>query len=441
MSQELLAVIMLALLCVTILIGFPTAFTLMALGIIFGFMGFQFIVFDLLVQRAFFVMRNDVLIAVPVFLFMGYIIERAGILDRLFHSVQLLMGPLPGSLAVATLITGSLFATATGIVGASVTLLGLLALPAMLRRGYDVSFGSGVVVAAGTLGILIPPSVLLILYGFVAGVSVPRLYAAAFIPGFGLAFMYLVYIMFRALRNPAIAPPLPKEERNVPLGRMLLMLLTGLVPITVLILAVLGAIFFGIATPTEAASLGALMGLVLAAFHRRLNFTMVKESAYLTIRATAVVGWLILGSSLFAAVFARLGGATLISNFLLGIGLDALGFLIVVQILIFILGWPLEWTEITLIFMPLFLPLLALYKIDLVLFGVLAALNLQTAFLSPPVAMSAYYLKNVAPRHVTLNQIFKGMYPYIGIQVTSMFLLYAFPDLALGLPRLIYGGE
>ena len=441
MSQELLSVIMLVLLVMAIMIGFPTAFTLMALGVIFGFLGFGFIVFDLLVQRVFFVMRNDVLIAVPVFLFMGYVIERAGILDRLFYSVQLLMGPLPGSLAVATLVTGSLFATATGIVGASVTLLGLLALPAMIRRGYNVSYGSGVVVAAGTLGILIPPSVLLILYGFVAGVSVPRLYAAAFLPGFMLAFMYLIYIMARAIKDPSIGPPLPKEERNVSLPRMLYMLLTGLVPIAVLILSVLGAIFFGIATPTEAASIGALAGLVLAAFHRRLSFTMLKESAYLTIRASAVVGWLIVGSSLFAAVFARMGGATMIGNFLLGIGLDQLGFLIVVQLLIFVLGWPLEWTEITLIFMPLFLPLLSEYKVDLVFFGVLAALNLQTAFLSPPVAMSAYYLKNVAPKHVTLNQIFRGMYPYMAIQVFAMVLLYLFPDLALGLPRLIYDAQ
>ncbi len=438
MSPELLAVAMLLLLCATIMIGFPTAFTLMALAITFGFIGFQFIVFDLVVQRAFFVMRNDVLIAVPVFLFMGYIIERAGILDRLFESIQYLMGPLPGSLAIATLLTGTLFATATGIVGASVTLLGLLALPAMLRRKYDVSFAAGVVTASGTLGILIPPSVLLILYGFVAGVSVPRLYAAAFIPGFTLAGIYMIYILVRAWRNPTLGPPLPKEERNVPVGRIVWMIVTGMLPILLLIGSVLGAIFFGVATPTEAASLGALAGLVLAAFHRRLNFQMVKESVFLTIRASAVVGWLIVGSSLFAAVFARLGGSKLIGDFVLGLGLNEFFFFWTVQLVIFLLGWPLEWTEITLIFMPLFLPLLDIYEVDLVFFGIMAALNQQTSFLSPPVAMSAYYLKNVAPRHVTLNQIFKGMYPYMALQVTAMAVLYAFPQLATWLPSLIY---
>jgi tripartite ATP-independent transporter DctM subunit len=323
-------------------------------------------------------------------------------------------------------------------VGASVTLLGLLALPAMMRRGYNVSYASGVVVAAGTLGILIPPSVLLILYGFVAGVSVPRLYAAAFIPGFMLAGLYLAYVMARAVRNPKLGPALSKEDRNISLPRMLYLLGTGLVPIATLILSVLGAIFFGIATPTEAASMGALGGIVLAAFHRKLSFSMLRETAFLTIRAAAVVGWLILGSSLFAAVFARLGGARLIADFLIGIGLEQIGFIILVQILIFFLGWPLEWTEITLIFMPLFLPLLDAYKVDLVWFGVLAAVNMQTAFLSPPVAMSAYYLKNVAPKAVTLNQIFNGMYPYMAIQIVALLLLDLFPELALALPRIIY---
>jgi tripartite ATP-independent transporter DctM subunit len=308
----------------------------------------------------------------------------------------------------------------------------------MMRRGYHPSYASGVVVAAGTLGILIPPSVLLILYGFVAGISVPRLYAAAFVPGFTLAGLYVVYLLFRALRNPKIGPALPKAERNVSAGRILFLLLTGLVPIIVLILSVLGVIFFGIATPTEGASMGAMGGLVLAAANRKLSLTMLRETAYLTIRSAAVVGWLILGSSVFAAVFARLGGAQLIANFLLGIGLDQVAFVILVQILIFFLGWPLEWTEITLIFMPLFLPLLEAYKVDLVWFGVLAAVNMQTAFLSPPVAMSAYYLKNVAPKNVTLNQIFNGMYPYMGVQIAAMVLLYVFPDMALGLPRLIY---
>ncbi len=441
MSPEALGIAMLALMVVAILIGFPTAFTLMALGVTFGFLGIGFVVFDLVVQRTFFVMQNDVLVSIPLFLFMGYLVERAGIVDKLFRSVQLLMGGLPGALAIATLLTGALFATATGIVGASVTLLGLLALPAMMRRGYNVSFGSGVIVAAGTLGILIPPSVLLILYGFIAGVSVPRLYAAAFIPGLILVGFYLVYIIFRAWRNPSIAPPLPIEERTVPMGLIIKMLITGLLPILTLILFVLGAIFFGIATPTEAAALGSLGGLLLAAGHRRLTLSMLRESVFLTLRASAMVGWLLVGSSIFAAVFARLGGAAVVGEFLEGLGLNTIQFVILVQIVIFLLGWPLEWTEITIIFLPLFLPLLQANGVDLVWFGVLAALNMQTAFLSPPVAMSAYYLMNVAPKGILLNQIFKGMYPYIFLQILAMVLLYVFPGLATWLPNLIYGAR
>jgi len=435
----MLAVLMLALLCVTILIGFPTAFTLMALGITFGFIGFQWLVFDLMVQRTFFVMRNDVLPAIPLFLFMGYVIERSGTLDRLFRSIQYATGPLPGSLALATILTGTIFATATGIVGASVTLLGLLALPAMLRAGYQVQFAAGAVSAAGTLGILIPPSVLLILYGFVAGVSVPRLYAGAFLPGLMLASLYVSYVLVRSAITPSIGPPLPKEERNVPIGQVVLMVLTGLVPISLIILAVLSSIFFGVATPTEAAALGALAAIVLAASYRRLNWVMFKESVFLTARASAMVGWLLVGSSLFAAVFARLGGSAFISDWVVSLGLEPWQFFWLAQLIIFLLGWPLEWTEITIIFMPIFLPLLDKFGIDPLFFGIMAAMNQQTSFLSPPVAMSAFYLKSVAPKWVTLNQIFQGMYPFMAIQVLAMGVLWIFPQLATALPEIVYG--
>lgn len=438
MSPEALGLVMLGLMVIAILIGFPTAFTLMSLGVVFGFLGFGWVVFDLVVQRTFFLMQNDVLVAIPLFLFMGYVVERAGVLEGLFHSVELLMGRLPGAIAIATLVTGTLFATATGIVGASVTLLGLLALPAMMQRRYNTSFATGVIVAAGTLGILIPPSVLLILYGFVAGVSVPRLYAAAFIPGFTLALLYFLYIMIRAFRDPTLAPA-QKEVRHIPRLEMLGMVSRGLLPILTLIVFVLGAVFFGFATPSEGAALGALGGFILAAAHRRLNFTMVRESVFLTVRAAAMVGWLLVGSSIFAAVFARLGSAQLLGDFLVSLGLSDLAFVILVQAVIFLLGWPLEWTEIVIIFLPLFLPVVILYEIDLVWFGVLSAVNMQTAFLSPPVAMSAYYLKNVAPKAVTLNTIFKGMYPFIGVQLIALVLLYAFPQMALWLPTLIYG--
>jgi tripartite ATP-independent transporter DctM subunit len=439
---------MLAIMVVSIMVGFPTAFTLMSLGVTFGFLGMGGLVFQLVVLRTFFVMQNDVLVAIPLFLFMGYIIERAGILDELFHAVQLMFGWLPGSLAVATLLTGTIFATATGIVGASVTLLGLLAFPAMLRSGYAKTFSAGVVTASGTLGILIPPSVLLILYGFVAGVSVPRLYAGAFLPGFMLSALYFGYVIARAKFQPGVAPQIPKEMREkVTAAEMLILIFRGFVPIVSLILFVLGSIFFGLATPSEGAALGALGGLILAAAHGRLTFGMVRESVFLTVRTSAMVGWLLVGSSIFAAVFARLGSAQIIGDFVLGLNLSPEAFFWVAQFLIFLLGWPLEWTEITIIFMPLFLPLLNAYHVrfpdsiatDPFFFGIMGALNQQTSFLSPPVAMSAYYLKGVAGRSISLNEIFNGMYPFLAIQIVSMIVLWFVPAIAYLAPDLVYG--
>src|SRR5438093_5392283 len=448
MSPEVLGLIMLGLLVITIMIGFPTAWTLMALGITFGFIGIGWVIFDLVVQRTFFVMQNDVVVAIPLFLFMGYIVERAGILDELFHAVQVMFGWMPGSLAIATLATGTIFATATGIVGASVTLLGLLAFPAMMKAGYNRQYAAGAVTASGTLGILIPPSVLLILYGFVAGVSVPRLYAGAFIPGFTLAGLYFAYLVLRARFQPALAPMLPREMRElVTPAQMLALIFRGFVPIITLILFVLGAIFFGFATPSEGAALGALGGLILAAAHKRLSFGMVRESVFLTVRTAAMVGWLLVGSSIFAAVFARLGGAQIIGDTILGLHLSPEVFFWVVQLIIFVLGWPLEWTEITIIFMPLFLPLLATYHqrypdsiaTDAFFFGIMAALNQQTSFLSPPVAMSAYYLRGVASKMITLNEIFSGMYPFLAIPVVAMGVLWLVPWLAFGPATAIFG--
>jgi len=439
---------MLLLLVVAIMIGFPTAFTMMSLGITFGFLGIGFVVFDLVVQRTFFVMQNDVLVAIPLFLFMGYLVERAGILDELFHAVQVMFGWMPGSLAVATLATGTIFATATGIVGASVTLLGLLAFPAMMRAGYNRQYAAGTITASGTLGILIPPSVLLILYGFVAGVSVPRLYAGAFLPGFMLAGLYFGFLVLWAIFRPAVAPMIPKAERErVTAAEMLALVLRGFLPIVGLILAVLLAIFFGFATPSEGAALGALGAIVLAIGHRKLNLGMMRESVFLTVRTSAMVGWLLVGSSIFAAVFARLGGAAVIGDFVDSLNLGPEQFFWVAQAVIFLLGWPLEWTEITIIFLPLFLPLLAgfndrfpdNYATDPFFFGIMIALNQQTSFLSPPVAMSAYYLKGVVGEGVTLNEIFQGMYPFMGIQVLAMAVLWFFPQLAYFLPELVYG--
>ncbi|MGH2452064.1 MAG: TRAP transporter large permease [Candidatus Limnocylindria bacterium] len=440
MSNEALGMLMLALLVVSVLIGFPTAFTLMALGMIFGFIAFDFLVFDLIVLKSFQVMTNDVLIAIPVFLFMGYVVERAGLLDNLFKGVLLATGPLRGSLAIATLITGTIFAIATGIVGASVALLGVLALPPMLRQRYNVSFASGVITASGTLGILIPPSILLILYGYVAGVGVPRLYAAAFFPGLMLAGLYFAYVLGRAYIQKDLAPALPKEERDYPITTILWLLLTGMVPIAALITAVLVSILVGFATPTEAASFGAFGGLVMAAAYRRLSLAMLKESVFLTIRTSAMVGWLLVGSGMFSATFALLGGANLLGRVVSGLGLDAVQFVLLTQVIVFFLGWPLEWTEIVIIFLPLFLPLIDQFAVDKVFYGVLMAMNMQTAFLSPPVAMSAYYLLGVAPKgSVQLGQIFTGMMPFMGLQLVGMAILWTIPELSNWLPRVMFG--
>ena len=441
-----IGLLMLALIVVAIMLGFPTAFTLMGLGMIFGFYSFykpgqpilENSILDLMVQRTYGVMTNDVLISIPLFVFMGYIIERANIIDKLFRSMQLAMKHVPASLAVATIITCAVFATATGIVGAVVTLMGLLALPAMLRAGYDVKLSAGAITAGGCLGILIPPSVMLILYGATAGVSVVKLYAGAFFPGLLLALLYVLYVVARAIINPRLAPKLSAEEGDVPFFEVARMLLTSFFPLTVLILGVLGSIVFGLATPSEAAAIGSLGGLLLAIGYRQLTWRRLKESVFLTARTSAMVCWLFVGSALFSAVFALLGGQEIINNWVLSLGLTKIQFLLLSQVIIFLLGWPLEWTEIIVIFMPIFIPLIAHFQIDPLFFGILVALNLQTAFLSPPVAMAAFYLKGVAPPHVTLNQIFAGMMPFMAIQVLAMFLLYVWPEIALWLPSYLY---
>ena len=433
-----LGVAMLGLFVVLIMLGFPIAFTLMALGVFFGYWAMGELIWPLLVQRTYSVMTNDVLISIPLFVFMGYIIERANILDRLFRSLQLAAGPMPGALAVATLATCAIFATATGIVGAVVTLMGLLALPAMLRAGYDVKLSAGVICAGGCLGILIPPSVMLILYGATAGVSVVKLYAGAFFPGLMLASLYIIYTMTMSLLNPSLAPKLPIEERNVPFLKVLWALATSFLPLALLIFAALGSIVFGLATPSEAAAMGALGSLVLAAAYRSLTITKLKESVFLTARTTAMVCWLFVGSFLFSAVFAYLGGHEPIEQFVKYMDLSPLGFLILAQIIIFILGWPLEWTEIIIIFMPIFLPLLQTFNVDPLFFGLLVALNIQTSFLSPPVAMAPFYLKGVAPAHVSINDIFRGVLPYLILVVISMIMLYTFPQIGLFLPNYLY---
>ena len=442
MTDPQLGVFMLALFVVLIMLGYPIAFTLMAMGVGFAYLAFDGnmdAVMSLLVQRSWSVMTNDVLISVPLFVFMGYIIERANILDRLFRSIQLAAGGIPGSLAIATLATCTLFATATGIVGAVVTLMGLLAFPAMLKAGYDTKLSAGVVCAGGCLGILIPPSIMLILYGATTGVSPVRLYAGAFFPGLMLAGLYMLYVIVLCWWKPELAPKLPKEERNVPIAKVAWELLTSFVPLALLIISVLGAILFGLATPSEAAAIGALGALILAAAYRSLTYTKLKESVYLTARTSAMVGWLFVGSFTFSAVFALLGGDQVIKDFVVGLNLTPFWFMILAQVIIFVLGWPLEWTEIIVIFVPIFLPLLDHFGIDPLFFGLLIALNIQTSFLSPPVAMAPFYLKGVAPKHVSINDIFAGVMPFILIVLVAMVLLYTFPAIGLWLPEKLYG--
>ena len=438
MTDPQIAVSMLGIFILTILLGFPIAFTLIAMGLGFGFYAMESRIFFLLVQRTYDVMTNDVLVAVPLFLFMGYIIERARIVDRLFYTLNIAARAVPGSMAVAALVTCALFATATGIIGAVVTLMGLLAFPAMLKARYDVSFSAGVICAGGCLGILIPPSIMLIVYGAAAGVSVVKLYAGAIFPGLLLAGLYIVYVIGRAMVTPSLAPKPPKEQTDVPLGQLLVMLLTSFFPLAVVIMSVLGAILFGLATPPEAAAMGALSGLCLAAMYRALTWERLKQAVFLTARTTAMVCWLFVGSWTFASVFSYLGGQTMIEEFVLGLNLSPVMFLILAQVIIFLLGWPLEWSEIIIIFVPIFLPMLPHFGVDPLFFGILVALNLQTSFLTPPMAMAAYYLKGVAPPEIQLIQIFKGCLPFVFMVVVAMVLLYNFKGIALWLPEVLY---
>lgn len=441
MSLEALGMVMLGLLCIAIFIGFPTAFTLLALGFFFGVAGFGWErTADLMVSRAFFVMSNDVLIPVALFIFMGYVVERSGVLDRLFRAIQIAMGPIRGSLALATLATCTIFAAATGIIGASVTIMGLLAMPAMLRSKYDVRLSAGVITAGGCLGILIPPSVLLILYGATAGVSTVQLYAGAILPGLLLSGLYFLYIVGRTWLNPELGPPLPKAERDFPTLAIARMVVTSVLPISALIFFVLGSIIAGWTAPTEASAAGAAGALALAAVYRRLSLSTLKDALFESIRTASMVLSLLVGSSLYAAVFALLGGSRVIEQFVLGLNLPPWAFIWLTMLIIFLLGWPLEWTEIIIIFIPLFLPLLPHFKIDPLWFGILVAVNLQTAFLSPPVAMAAFYLKGVSPPEVSLSDIYWGMIPFMALQVVGLVVVYVFPELATWLPRLAFGG-
>ena len=470
MTDPQIALVMLGLFIFLVFLGFPIAFTLMAMGIGFGYYAyfdasrmwrgynrldelastwdsvslwadgfFNNRIFDLFINQTYTVMSNEVLTAVPLFLFMGYVVERANIVDRLFSTLNIASKNVPGSLGVAALITCALFATATGIVGAVVTLMGLLALPAMLKARYSPSFAAGIICAGGTLGILIPPSIMLIVYAAASGTSIVRLYAGALLPGFLLVGLYLVYVVGRSILQPSVAPrPEKGEIPDLPGLKVLGMIVTSFLPLAVLILSVLGSILFGLATPTEAAAIGALGGILLAVSYRALTFQRLRESVYLTVRTTAMVCWLFVGSYTFSAVFSYLGGESVIANFVGGLNLTPLEFLLLAQLIIFLLGWPLEWSEIIIIFVPIFLPLLEMFGIDPLFFGILVALNLQTSFLTPPMAMSAYYLKGIAPPEVRLTQIFAGIMPFLLMVFIAMAIVYIFPQIVYYLPNAFY---
>lgn len=451
MTNPEVAILMLTLFIVLVLLGFPIAFTLLAMGVGFGYYAyyeagsiqtiadaFNNQIFYLLNQNTYSVMENDTLVAIPLFLFMGYVVERANIVNRLFSSLQLAARNLPGSMAIAALITCAVFSTASGIVGAVVTLMGLLAFPAMANAHYRRDFAAGVICAGGTLGILIPPSIMLIVYAAIAELSPLRLYAAAVFPGLLLAGLYIVYVIVRVWINPSIAPK-PVMDDAPSRGQIYWQLVTSFVPLTLLIMLVLGSILGGLATPAEAAAMGAMGGLVLAALYRSLTWQKVKESVFLTAKATAMVCWLFVGSWTFASVFSYLGGHDVIEHWVLAMNLQPWQFLVMVQLIIFVLGWPLEWSEILIIFVPIFLPMLDTFGVNPYFFAMLIALNLQTSFLTPPMAMSAYYLKGVLKKQIELMEIFKGIIPYLGIVILCMLLMYTFPGIALWFPDYLFG--
>jgi len=445
MTDPQVAIFMLSIFIFLVILGFPIAFTLIPIGVGFGYYAYfqadnllNNQIFYLLNQNTYSVMESDILVAIPLFLFMGYVVERANIVNRLFFSLQLATRQLPGSMAVAALATCAIFATASGIIGAVVTLMGLLAFPAMVKANYHRGFASGVICAGGTLGILIPPSIMLIVYAAIAELSVLRLYAAAIIPGFLLAGFYMIYVVTRAYFNPSIAPK-PLEEEVPPARVIFLQLLTSFIPLALLILSVLGSILLGLATPAEAAAIGAFGGLFLAFCYRALNWKTLKESIFLTAKTTAMVCWLFVGSWTFASVFSYLGGHTVVEHWILGMNLEPWQFLVMAQLIIFLLGWPLEWTEILIIFVPIFLPMLDAFGVNPYFFAMLVALNLQTSFLTPPMAMAAYYLKGVAGDAIELIEIFKAIMPYLFIVIFTMVLMYNYPGMALFLPDYFFG--
>ncbi len=437
MSPEYLGLLSLAALFVGICVGFPISFALLFLGVVFGYIGFGETVFYLMVLQTFGVMREPLLAAVPLFLFMGFILEQAGLMDRLFTGFRLLLANVKGALYIAVLVTATLFAAATGIVGASVTILGVMAAPIMKHAGYDIKLSAGSIAAGGTLGMLIPPSIMLVVMGPVVGVPITELFAAAVIPGVVLATLYTIYAVARSYMNPSLGPALPENERAANWMEIVKELMIGIVPLAVLILSVLGSILAGLATPTDAAAMGALGAFLLAVSYRRLSWKGLKEAVFKTMLVSSMILFLVATSNFYGSVFARLGTASMIAETLVAMELAPTVLLIVVLGLIFLLGWPLEWVPIVLVVLPILLPAVQSVGIDLVWFCTLVAVCLQTAWLSPPVALSAYYIKGVVPDW-SLKDIYAGMLQFMAIQVVGLVLLIIFPEIATWLPRVLF---
>ena len=437
MSPELLGAVMMAALIAGICAGFPIAFTLVVITVVFGYIGLGPMVFDLIAFQTIGLAKEEVLAAVPLFIFMGYMTEQAGLMQRLFLAFQLALAPVRGSLYLAVILTATVFAMATGIVGAAVTVLGIMAGGTMIRAGYDTRLSAGVITAGGTLGILIPPSVMLLVMGPVMGVSVAKLYAAAFGPGFLLSALYIGYAMVRSYLRPALGPPLPPEARAPSVTVLIYQLMTGLLPLAVLISATLGSILAGLATPTEAAATGAFGSIVLALGYRQLTRARLRDAMVKTLETTSMIVFLALTSNMFGAVFARLGTATVVTDALLALEVPPFLMLLVLNVIFFVLGWPFEWPTIVLVFLPILLPIVHAMQYDPVWFATLIAVNLQTTFLSPPVAMAAYYLKAVVPQW-ELGDIMRGMMAFLVLQVIGLVVVMLYPPIATWLPNRLF---
>jgi tripartite ATP-independent transporter DctM subunit len=433
MSPDILGLVALASLFIFIFVGFPIAFTLLFLGLVAGYIGIGPVVFHLMTLQVYSIMNEQVLAAVPFFLFMGYILEASGLMERLFRAFQLTMAKVSGSLYIAVTMTATIFAAATGIVGSSVTLLGVMAGPTMRSSKYDVKLSAGCITAGGTLGILIPPSIMLVVMGPVVGVPVTDLFAAAILPGLILASLYCTYCLVRCKLNPSLGPALPMDQWPKSVPWLLKELVLGVMPVTLVILATLGTIMFGVATPTEGAACGAIGSLALTMVYRKMTWSSLLTSMYRTVEISAMILLLCAASNFFGAVFSRLGSATMLTKLLLGMQLDPMFMLIAIMVLIFVLGWPLEWVPIVLIIIPILMPMVRELGYNLTWFCTLVAITLQTAWLSPPVALSAYFLKGVVPQW-SLQDIYSGMVQFMVLQMFGMAIVLAFPELATWLP-------